>query len=99
MNLLKIGNFTINLDTVTHWVEIPKSEYMKAPRDVPPSTSPFTPFHEPSDDPIVIIHHVGPKSPFVLNPVLSRAFVAYMRDGSKVSEVQLNKPGAPVAGS
>jgi hypothetical protein len=99
MNLLKIGNITINLDTVTHWVEFPKSEYTKSQKGVPPSGSPYTPFFEQSDDPVVVIHHIGPNSPFVLNPNLSRAFLAYVRSTHAYGEVQLEKTEGAAAGS
>ena len=92
MNLIKIGSFMINLDNVTHWEEIPKSEHTKPiPNDAPFGGPAYTPSYAPTDDPVVRIYHLGPASPIILKPDLSRAFVAYIRANHTYGEVELEK--------
>jgi hypothetical protein len=99
MNFVKIGSFMINLDNVTHWVEIAKAEFAKQPsNDQPPAKPLYTPSYGPSDEPVVLIYHLGQASPITLSPDLSRAFVGYIRANHSYGEAKLEKPDGTAAG-
>ena len=72
MNLVSIGNLTINLDNIAYWTVKPKT---------PGST-------QPPDEPIVTIHFVGNVEPVSLHPPMAAAFLSFAAANLGIKSVQ-----------
>jgi hypothetical protein len=96
MDLIKIKSLTINLDRVIYWTAIPASIYRNtAPSGPPPGSrhaKPLVPLYDDDDEPIVVIHFSEPESTLRLNPMASKAFLAYAEANLGIQSIQIDGP-------
>jgi hypothetical protein len=75
MNLLTIGNLTINLDNVAYWTVQPKTSG---------STSPT----QPPDDPVITFHFIGNAEPVSLFPPMGALFLSFANANLGIKSIQ-----------
>ena len=75
MNLVSIGNLTINLDNIAYWTVKPKT---------PGPTSPT----QPPDEPIITIHFIGNVEPVSLHPPMAALFLTFAVANLGIKSVQ-----------
>jgi hypothetical protein len=75
MNLVNIGNLTINLDNIAYWTVRPKT---------PGSTS----HPQPPDEPIVTIHFIGNVEPVSLHPPTAALFLSFAEANLGIKSLQ-----------
>jgi hypothetical protein len=98
MNLIKIKSLTINLDRVIYWTAIPASIYRStaAPGPAPGSryAKPLISLYDDAAEQIVVIHFSEPGDTLRLNPIASKAFLAYAEANLGIQSIQVDGPAA-----
>ena len=98
MNLIKIKSLTINLDRVIYWTAIPASIYRStAPAGLAPGSryaKPLMALYDDVAEQIVVIHFSEPADTLRLNPIASKAFLAYAEANLGIQSLQVDGPAA-----
>jgi hypothetical protein len=75
MNLVSIGNLTINLDNIAYWTVQPKTAGSKSPT-------------QPPDDPVITIHFIGNTEPVSLFPPTGALFLSFATANLGIKSIQ-----------
>jgi hypothetical protein len=83
---------------VIYWTAIPASIYRTAaPSGLPPGSrhaKPLAPLYDDDAELIVVIYFSGPESTLRLNPMASKAFLAYAEAHLGIESLQVDGPAS-----
>lgn len=98
MNLIKIKSLTINLDRVIYWTAIPAPIYRSTSPSAPAAGSrhakPTVALYDDDPEQIVVIHFSDQESALRLNPMASKAFLAYAEANLGIQTIQVDGPAS-----
>jgi hypothetical protein len=96
VNLIKIKSLTIDLDRMIYRTAIPAPIYRGTAPSAPAAgtrqAKPLVPLYDDDAEQIVVIHFSDPGSALRLNPMASKAFLAYAEANLGIQTIQVDGP-------